>query len=609
MIETYKKIFDLLTRFERRRFAALLAMVLLMGITEAAGVASILPFLAVLSDPSAIETNALLFRLYEGLGFSEINNFLIALGSLIFCLVLFSLIFKAFTLYALVRFSHMRNFSISRRLLAHYLGQPYAWFLNQHSADLGKTVLSEVDQVVDTAIIPAMRSLAHVAVVIFLIGLIIAVDPLAALGASITVGGSYLIIYTAARRYLARIGHDRLNANRERYQIAQEAFGGIKELKVRGIEGLYQQRFHNPARRFARRQAANRIIADTPRYILEAVAFGGMLALVLVLLIRGGGNLAAVIPIIGLYAFAGARLLPAMQQLYSSLTMLRFGRPALDALHRTLTELPEQPPATVDPLNDLTPPLRLQRRLVLKDVTYRYPRQQRPALNKLNLTIEANTTVGFVGGSGAGKTTAVDVILGLLSPASGSLQVDGTTVNSTTLPRWRPSLGYVPQEIFLTDDTIAANIAFGVPRESIDQQRVENAARLANLHDFVMTRLPEQYDTAVGERGVRLSGGQRQRIGIARALYWDPDVLILDEATSALDNLTEKAVMEAVQSLTKQKTIILIAHRLTTVRDCHRIFLFREGAIEAEGTYEQLIRDNATFRALANETSAVASAD
>src|SRR5690625_1070075 len=329
MIETYKKIFALLTRFERRRFAALLAMVLLMGITEAAGVASILPFLAVLSDPSAIETNALLFRLYEGLGISQTNNFLIALGSLSFCMVSFSLIFKAFTLYALVRCSHMRNFSISRRLLAHYLGQPYQWFLNQHSADLGKTVLSEVDQVVDTAIIPAMRSLAHVAVVIFLIGLIIVVDPLAALGASITVGGSYLIIYTAARRYLARIGHDRLNANRERYQIAQEAFGGIKELKVRGVEGLYQQRFHNPARRFARRQAANRIIADTPRYILEAVAFGGMLALLLVLLIRGDGNLAAVIPIIGLYAFAGARLLPAMQQLYSSLTMLRFGRPAL----------------------------------------------------------------------------------------------------------------------------------------------------------------------------------------------------------------------------------------------------------------------------------------
>jgi ATP-binding cassette, subfamily B, bacterial PglK len=233
------------------------------------------------------------------------------------------------------------------------------------------------------------------------------------------------------------------------------------------------------------------------------------------------------------------------------------------------------------------------------EVHYRYPGASRPALQNVSFDVEACTTVGIVGATGSGKTTLVDIVLGLLRPESGVIRVDGEVLEDQSVRHWQRSLGYVPQQIFLSDDSIAANIAFGLGGKDIDMAAVERAAKVANLHDFVVNELPEGYQTTVGERGVRLSGGQRQRIGIARALYRDPDLLIMDEATSALDNVTERAVMEAVHNLGRQKTIILIAHRLSTVRNCDRIFLLEHSELIASGTYDELVAQNARFRAMA----------
>jgi ABC-type multidrug transport system fused ATPase/permease subunit len=273
---------------------------------------------------------------------------------------------------------------------------------------------------------------------------------------------------------------------------------------------------------------------------------------------------------------------------------MRFAGPALDALHTDLTTTSAPPAAAPAPA-----PLRLRDRLVLRDVRYSYPGAERPALAGLDLAIGANTTVGLVGSTGAGKTTAVDVVLGLLEPDGGALEVDGVTIDAANRRAWQRALGYVPQQIFLTDDSVAANIALGVPPAEIDTAAVERAARIAELHDFVTGELPQGYATAIGERGVRLSGGQRQRIGIARALYHDPDVLILDEATSALDNRTERAVMDAVHNLGRAKTIVMIAHRLSTVRDCDTIFVLEQGRCVAAGHYDELLDRSRSFRELA----------
>jgi ABC-type multidrug transport system fused ATPase/permease subunit len=288
-----------------------------------------------------------------------------------------------------------------------------------------------------------------------------------------------------------------------------------------------------------------------------------------------------------------------MQVVYRGFSQIKFSKAALDSVYADYMEARDIPRR-----GPLGAPLRLKKLLELRDIGYAYPKAEHPALRGLTLDIRANTTIGIVGGSGAGKTTAMDILLGLLSPAEGALVVDGHEVRDDDARRnWRRSLGYVPQQIFLADDTVAANIAFGQAPEDIDLAAVERAARMAQLHDFVMTEMPKGYASTVGDRGVRLSGGQRQRIGIARALYHDPDVLILDEATSALDNITERAVMESVAALGGAKTIIMVAHRLSTVRHCDEIFLLAGGTLTARGTYDALIESNEAFQNMARDVN------
>lgn len=595
MVDVYAKLWALLDRRERRRCGLLLAMIIVTGFVNMAGVASVLPFLAVVADPDIISRDPRLAALYDLLAFEDTQRFLVVLAMGTFLALVVSQAVKAATTYALIRFSKMRNFTLSRRLLEGYLHQPYAWFLQQHSADLGKTVLSEVTEVVNRALVPALQFIAQAAVIIGLVALLIIVDPLVTAAGALFVGGANLLVFSRARRYLTRIGRERMRANRERYEIAQEAMVGIKEVKLLGLERSYLEHFTGPARRFSRAQAAAALVGQMPRYLLEAIGFGSMLILILVLLMRDDGSLRTVLPLLGLYALAGVRLFPAIQQLYSAGTQLRFAGPALDALHADLAMTRAQPRPASDERSRLVP----RRRIALADVAYGFPGSPRRAVAGLDIAIDVNTTVGLVGPTGAGKTTAVDLILGLLEPQSGRLMVDDTPIDAANRRSWQRALGYVPQHIFLTDDSIAANIALGVPAAEIDMAAVEKAARIAELDRFVQAELPHGYATTVGERGIRLSGGQRQRIGIARALYHDPDVLVLDEATSALDNRTERAVMDAVRNLGHAKTIIMVAHRLSTVRACDRIFMLEEGRCIAAGRYEELLDLSASFRNLA----------
>ena len=595
LIESLKKLLDLLSRKERRQAFLLFGMVLIMALLDMAGIASIMPFLSVLANPDVVETNRYLASIYHRFGYSDPGAFLYFLGLMVFVLLIVSISFKALTHYFILRFTHMRNYSISRRLVVSYLQQPYEWFLNRHSADLAKTVLSEVEQVILVAMLPAIHLIAHGATAVVLVILLLAVNPWLTIIMTAVLGGLYGLIYVSLRSYLLRIGTDRLHANEARFTTVQEAFGGIKEVKIGGFETEFIKRFDGPANRYAKHQATAGIAGNIPRYVLEGIAFGGMF-LVILFLMKDSGGLQEALPLIGLYALASYRLLPALQQMYAHLANLRYAKPALDALHSDIQMLRNT--AGRDQKFAHTKPLLLKNRIKLEHVTYCYPGAERPSLADVSLEVRANTTVGIVGSSGAGKTTAVDVILGLLWPGTGKLLVDEIMIDAHNVRAWQRSIGYVPQQIYLSDASLAANIAFGLPEDQIDLSAVEEAARIANLHDYIIADLPEGYATKVGERGVRLSGGQRQRIGIARALYNNPELLILDEATSALDNLTEKAVMDAVSNLAHQKTIIIIAHRLSTVRTCDEIIMLEQGRLEAKGTYEVLVEDNHRFRAM-----------
>lgn len=594
MITTYRKLFALLNERERKLAIVLALLAMLMGLLDVLGVASVLPFLAVVSDPGLIRENAWLSTVHDWLGNPSTNTFLIMLGFGAFLFVFFAALFRAGTFYALTYFVRMRVPSLSMRLMESYLSQPYIWFLQRHTSDLGKSILSEVAQVVNGPLQAGVNLVAHVLMMGFLVLFLLILQPMAALGAAALFGGAYGLIYQLAKRPLARMGEERIHANKEKFQIMQEAMGGIKNVKLMNLERSYMDRFHAPAHRQARNQAAQSVISELPRHLLEVIAFGGMILFVLWLLITQGGMVSDIVPILGVYAFAAARMFPTIQKLFSSISTIRFGQAALDALHEDLRGAGQR---DLSRGADLAP-MRLRDKLDLENVSFSFPEADAPALERLSLSIPANSSVGIVGATGAGKTTAVDLILGLLPAGSGELRIDGQAVDEHNVRAWQKSVGYVPQDIFLIDDTVAANIAFGVPPEEVDQAAVERAARAAALHDFVTDQLPRGYDTMVGERGTRLSGGQRQRIGIARALYNEPDLLVFDEATSALDTLTERAVIDAVRGLGGTKTIIMIAHRLSTVRHCDQIFMLERGRVAASGTYDALVAQHAGFRAL-----------
>ena len=585
-MQKLKKLLYLLSRRERKSAVLLVGMILIMALLDMIGVASILPFMAVLTNPELVETNIILNTAYETSGIFGVetnNQFLFALGIAVFLLLIISLTFKALTSYVQVRFTSLREYSIAKRLVEGYLHQPYSWFLNRHSADLGKTILSEVGIIISKGIGPMMNLITQSAVTITLLILLILVDPKLTLIVTLTLGAAYGLMYKFSKNLVNQIGKKRLKANQWRFTIINEAFGAFKELKVAGLEEIYIKRFSDPAQTLANQSALLAIISQLPRFALEAVAFGGIV-LVILYLIPESGDVINVMPVIGLYVFAGYRLMPALQKIYISLTELGAVGPSLDAICDDLKSLH----ATTKNIGKNS--LAFDKSISLKNIYYNYPNTSRTALKNINFNIFARTTIGLVGATGSGKTTTVDIILSLLEPQQGTIEVDNKVINKFNRRAWQNFIGYVPQEIFLSDDSIAANIAFGVDHKEIDLKAVEHVAQIANLHKFVVDELPLQYKTTVGERGVRLSGGQRQRIGIARALYHKPKLLILDEATSALDNLTEEAVMEAVHKLRKNITIIIIAHRLSTVKKCDKIFLSNKGQLEGQGTFEELIK-------------------
>jgi len=611
MIQVLERVYSLLPRRRRWQLLLVFGAMLLMGFVSTLGIASIMPFMAVVANPDVVHENRWLAWAYEAGGFDTPNQFLFALGFLTLGIIAASNGISALTTWLVARFTHSLNFDLSRKLLEKYLSQSYAFYLGRNSSRLAKNVLAEVNAVVNGIISPVVQLFAKCITTILILALLLYVDVVLAVIVAVVLGVLYGSVYLLVRSKQTELGRRKVEANSQRYKAAHEAFGGIKDVKVLGREAHFVRAFSVPAYRYARTNASNSIISSIPRYALETIAFGGILIIVLYL-IQVYRDLGQVLPIISLYAFAAYRLMPAFQGILSSLTRMRFNLAPLDDLYSDLVgdRLEHQRESCVlaDSANhehEAVGKIEFENEIVLDRVSFSYPATDRPALGNISLTIPKNTTVGLIGQTGAGKTTLVDILLGLYEPTSGIMSIDGKALNRDDLISWRRRIGYVPQQIFLGDNDITRNIAFGIPEREIDLGAVERAARTAHIHEFVES-LPDGYGTRVGERGVRLSGGQRQRVGIARALYHNPDVLVMDEATSALDNLTEDAVMDAIRELSGKKTMVLIAHRLSTVENCDCIVMLEDGQVVASGRYGELLATSPEFRAMAGPRGSAA---
>ena len=589
-----RKIYNLLSKQERRKVIFLLPVITVMALLQLVGIASIAPFLSLVAEPESIRTNQYLSWTYTTFGFQTDLQFLIASGLLALGIILISNMFAAFTMWSVHQFTWGTYHSLSERLLINYLYKPYTFFLNRNTSDLGKNILSEVSEVVRGVLVPTMQLLSKGVVALFVLTGLLVADWRLALLLFAMLGGVYAAIFLTVRRRLSAYGKKRVEANQSRFHAAVEALAGVKEIKLLGKEPIFIRRYSKPSKQYTRVTAATRVVSEIPSYGLEAVAFGGIVLMVVYLLLAGRDP-AGIFTTVGVYAFALYRLMPALQQIFNSVTTIRGNAASLDAIYSDLNsaDVPEQ----FDRAR--LPTLPFKNELELRNVTFQYPETDTPVIENFNLTLKANTSVAFVGSTGSGKTTTVDIILGLLEPARGQLIVDGVPVTEDNVSSWQKNLGYVPQVIYLNDDSIARNIAFGVHHTKVDMKAVEKAAKLANIHDFITEQLPQGYETPVGERGIRLSGGQRQRLGIARALYHDPEVLVLDEATSALDGVTEEHIFSAVSDIGKSKTIIMIAHRISTVRNCDVIYVLDKGKVSAQGSYEELLASSPQFRAIA----------
>lgn len=597
----FSQTLSLLNRAERRRGLLVLLMIMGMALLETVGIASVMPFLAVLGNPDLVQSNPILRAVHDyaqRFGVSNTDDFLVLLGISSFALIILSAVYRTFTQYAMNRFIEMRQHSLGVRLLEQYLRQPYEFYLNRHSGELAKNVLSEVSQLIIYVLRPGYNIMAYGLVIIAVVILLVLANPWMALLIASVLGGLYMLVYSLLRGKMKRLGDTRFQSNTKRYNVANEVFGEIKVLKLLGREYPFLQRFQVQSQQLAASQALYQTLSTVPNYLIEAFIFGTMLLFTIVLLSMSGGlnsgALGEVLPVLGLYAFGAYRLKPSVSQIYYAVIALKYGQTIVDHLYRDLQDTS----SSQQLLKHQPSPLAINDSIQLENITYVYPESSKAILRGINLTIPKGSFTGIVGSTGAGKTTLVDVFLGLLRPSSGKLLVDGKFINETILPSWQQSIGYVPQEIVLNDATVAENIALGIPPRQVDREQIVRCAKMAQLDEFITHDLPEGYDTLVGERGVRLSGGQRQRVGIARALYHEPEVLVFDEATSALDALTEQAVMESIDALSHQKTVILIAHRLGTVKRCDQIVLLEQGRIKAKGTFEELKVMDDQFRAM-----------
>ncbi|MHB1953616.1 MAG: ABC transporter ATP-binding protein [Sulfobacillus sp.] len=590
MMQYAKKILSLFDARQRREAVFIFFVMLLISVLEAVGIGAIIPLMTALVEPAKIERVPWLHDLYARMAPSSYDEFVVYLSLAMLVLVLAKNLVIGLSYRRQYRFVFEVQNTLSNRLLGAYLAAPYPYFLGRNTAELLKNIQAEIPAFVTNILIPALMLLSESVITIAVLGLLLAINATLTLLLGGFLGLSLSAIFLLTRRRTDRFGRQRKDALTASFRLAAKVLSAVKDIKVLGREEALAAEYRAASRRYSDAMAYQATISAMPRLAIEVLAFIALITILMYNVVRHVA-VAGALPLMALFAMAAIRLIPSFNRLFMSVLTLRYYTHTVNVIHAAFEDVGEPPPATG---KHPTAPLVFSDCIEVRRITYRYPGATKPALNDISLTVARGQTIGLVGPSGAGKTTLVDILLGLLEGYEGEVRVDGQVMDRSNVVAWRSRIGYVPQQIYLSDDTVVANIAFGVPTDRIDPAAVARAAEIASLSAFIQG-LPDGLNTQIGERGIRLSGGQRQRIGIARALYHDPEILILDEATSALDGPTEQEITADIERLSASKTLIVIAHRLTTVERCDLLYLLERGRITASGSYGQLARSHTYF--------------
>jgi ATP-binding cassette, subfamily B, bacterial PglK len=598
MIDSLRKLNRLLRSRDRRRVAALFLLMLVGSLLEVLGVGAIPAFVMLAASPERVQEYALVDRVVTALGLEDPRDLLLWGGAALLVIYLVKNTYISLLHWYKARFVFQQQVRLGDRLFSAYMDAPYTFHLERNPAVLLRNANEEVRVAVTGVLMPALKLAMDAVIIGGIVVLLFVIEPVITLATVGVLGTGSGLFLKFTRAKMKHFGRQEQVYRREMIQAIQQGIGGLKDARVLRREGFFKRAFRHAARKSADAAQYKKVVSEVTKPFIETVAVSGMLLVALLLLLQGR-PVESVIPVLTLFGAAAVKLMPALKDLMTGLTLIRYSAVAVHPVHDDLQQLAigDAPREAVDGRPNET---KLKEGIEIQNVFYRYPNARADVLRGVSLQIPTGAAVAFVGASGAGKTTLVDLVLGLLEPTGGRILVDGADI-ATDFCSWQRKLGYIPQFIYLADDTIRRNIAFGLADEQIDEERVWKAVESAQLREFIGS-LPDGLDTMVGDRGVRLSGGQRQRIGIARALYHDPAVLVMDEATSSLDVQTEGFVVAAIEAAKKDRTVIMIAHRLQTVRNCDTIFYMEHGVLKDVGTFDVLTLTSAGFREMAQVT-------
>lgn len=598
MFNSITQLFSLLTSKQKHQLIVLQFLVAVMALLEVLAITSIVPFMTLVSDLSIVNGEGFIAKAYLLSEFGSPSSFLIASGLFVLFTLITSSLYSIWTYRKLILFANRFGFNLSSKLYKNYLNMNWLFHASHNSAQLTKNVSTEASRIAEGVILPLLQINARLVIIIFISITVFLYNPVVATLMVLILTIAYIVIFQVVKNRLRKNGEAVSKLSTERFKLINEGFGGIKDILLLGRKDDFIDQFSKTSHEFSMVKTSNILLGQLPKYLMEMVAFGTMISFILIVAITQEFGSSMVLPVISLYGLAALKLLPAMQQSYVLFSNVKSHLPAFEALKEDLMEEHKQAKSLVTSSKIIEDKMAVENGIVLSNIDFKYPSKSDKALNQVSITIPKNHSIGIVGASGSGKSTLIDILLGLIQPQEGSLIVDGITINEHNLRTWQNSIGFVPQSIFLSEGTISENVAFGLAKDLIDLTRVKKALQLAHLKDFI-DGLPGGLNTKVGERGVQLSGGQRQRIGIARALYHETSLLVFDEATSALDGITENIIMEAIKEFQGQKTLVMIAHRLKTVKDCDQIYFMEKGKIVDQGTYQELVQRNEQFRNMA----------
>jgi len=582
--------FSLLFKKEKKNFLILVIVVFFTSLLEVLGLFSVMPFIAIIADQNIIDDNKLLSKIYNLtdnlFAFQNVNSFIILLGIISICGIFVSMFFRLTNIFLISKFIKYKEYSTSTYLLSQYLNQHYRWFFSQNISQINKNIFSEVNLVVTGSLLSFLNLLSHTLLTFFIIFSLILIKPIVTSVVIFSIGSVYLLIYFILRKKMFSIGKIRVETNSRRFETVNKAFSSFKIVKLLNLENYFTDEFKKSNKEYYKTFVVTDVLGIAPRFLIEAFVFSGIIFFIL-LLTTQGKNFINIVPSLSLFALAAYKMIPSFQQIFFSLSRIKFCENALNSL---LKELKLNSNIKVNNEIKNLKYLDFNKNIKLENISFAYKKNIK-ILKNINLIIPTRSKIGIAGTTGSGKSTLVDIIMGLLNPDSGKILIDDKILDMSISHEWQKNIGYVPQQIYLSDNSIKNNIAFGVNDEDIDLEKIKYVAKLSNIDEYI-EKLPNKYDTLVGERGVRLSGGEIQRIAIARAIYREPKILILDEATSSVDNSTEKSIINAIENqITKNLTVIHIAHRLESLKNCDKIYILDQGKIKQEGTYKTLFEN------------------